>query len=269
MIIRKPAHLALAALAVMVLPAMAACGQEAPEAGKAEPNKAVQTAAKPVSFERETETFTYSHGYPAEAAAIAPLARLLEAERAQGLADLEKEAAEAQKDAKANDYPYNPHMMSVSWSITGNTAPVLAMLGEISSYTGGAHGNTGYEALLWDKAAARRITIEQLFTDMKAALEPLRQRYCDALNAERLERRGEYAGEFDPEDSFNACPPFGDLVIVPSAVGQDGFDRIMFVAAPYVAGPYAEGVYEISVPVTAQTVATVKPDYRAAFSVAE
>lgn len=269
MIVRNPAHLALAALAGLMLPAMAACGQDAPETTKAKAEKAAPETAKPVNFERETETFSYSYAYPAEAAAIPALARLLEEERVKGLAELEQEAAEAEKDAKANDYPYNPHMMGLSWSTTGHTAPLLAMLGEISSYTGGAHGNTGYEALLWDKKAGKRVKLEELFTDMTAALEPMRKRYCDGLNAERTERRGEYAGEYDPDDEFNACPPFGDLVIIPSAVGNDGFDRMMFVAGPYVAGPYAEGVYEVSVPVTAQTLASIKPEYRAAFSAAE
>ena len=35
----KPAHLALTALLTLALPAMAACGEEAPQASKAEPAK--------------------------------------------------------------------------------------------------------------------------------------------------------------------------------------------------------------------------------------
>lgn len=268
MIVGKPGSLALAALACLLLPAMAACGQDTPETSKAEPAQAEQRAAKPVAFERETEKFSYTYSYPAEAAAIPALVRLLEDDRVQGLADLESQATEAEKDAKANDYPYNPHMLGTSWTTTGNTGPLLAMLGEISSYSGGAHGNTGYEVLLWDKAAGKRIKLEDVFADMNAALEPMRRLYCDGLNAERQERRGEDMSS-DPDDMFNVCPPFTDLVIIPSAVGNDGFDRLMFVAAPYVAGPYAEGVYEISVPVTEETVARIKPDYRAAFSATE
>jgi len=270
MIVRKPGSLALAALAALMLPAMAACGQDAPVTEKAKPAATMdsQAEAKPVSFERETEKFTYSYAYPAEAAAIPALVKLLEEDRAQGLAELESEAQEAEKDAKANDYPYNPHMLGTSWSTTGNTPPLLAMLGEISSYSGGAHGNTGYEVLLWDKAAGKRLKPEALFTDMKTALEPMRTLYCDGLKAERQVRRGEYMSS-DPEDMFNVCPPFSDLVIIPSAVGQDRFDRILFVAAPYVAGPYAEGVYEISVPVTKQTIASIRPEYQAAFNAAE
>lgn len=264
MALGKPAHLALAALLTLALPPMAACGTQTPQTKTAEPRTAAKTAAKPVSFERETATFTFSHAYPAEAAALPKLAALLDAERAQSLAELETQAAEAKKDAAANDYPFNPHMMGVNWTATGNTEPLLALQGEISTFSGGAHGNTGYEALLWDKAASRRVPIEGIFTDMKAALEPLRERYCSALNAERTQRRGEYASEAD--DMFNACPPYDELVILPSAVGNDGFDRIMFLAAPYVAGPYVEGVYEISLPISAAVLTHIKPEYRAAFS---
>ncbi|WP_017672335.1 DUF4163 domain-containing protein [Blastomonas sp. AAP53] len=267
MALGKPAHLALAALLGLALPAVAACGEDAPQATKAEPARPAKAAAKPVSFERETPLFSFSHGYPADAAALPELAAMLDTERAQAMAELKKQTAEAQKDAAANDYPYNPHMMGINWTTTGNTEPLLALLAEISTFSGGAHGNTGYEALLWDKVASKRMPIEGLFADMKAALGSMRDRYCDALNAERLARRGEYAGESD--DMFNACPPFDELVIIPSAVGNDGFDRMMFIAAPYVAGPYVEGVYEISLPIDQATAAGIKPEYRGAFSPAE
>lgn len=264
MAVRKPAQLALTALLALALPTMAACGEQEPQAKGTIAAKPAKAIAKPVSFERETKTFSFSFDYPAEAAALPGLAAMLDEDRTKSLAELATQATEAQKDAKANGYPYNAHMMGVKWTTTGSTEPLLAMLAEISTFSGGAHGNTGYAALLWDKAASRRVPIEALFTDMKAALAPMRDRYCDALNSERLERRGDYAGQAD--DMFNACPPFEELVIVPSAVSNDGFDRLMFVAAPYVAGPYVEGVYEISVPITQAALAGIKPEYRAAFS---
>lgn len=261
------AHLALAALLSLVVPAMAACGEDAPRAAKADASEPQQAIAKPVAFERETKAYSFSYGYPAEAAALPALAAMLDSQRAQSLVELQTQATEAQSDAKANEYPYNPHMMGVNWTSTGNTDALLALLGEISTYSGGAHGNTGYEALVWDKKASRRIAVDALFMAMNAMLEPMRERYCNALNAERRERRGVYVGE--ASDMFDACPPFSELVIIPSAVGKDGFDRLMFIAAPYVAGPYVEGVYEISLPIDTAVVAAVKPEYRAAFSPAE
>lgn len=254
----------LVALAALTLPAMAACQQSAPVAGKrTAPAEQPQTTA-PVSFERETETFAFTYEYPAQAAALPRLATMLDAERDKALADLQKQAAEAQKDAADNDYPFNPHMLGVNWKVTGESPEMLAMVGEISSFSGGAHGNTGFEALIWDKAANRRIALDAVFTDPVAALDPIRQPYCDALNADRRERRGEDMSD-DPTDMFNTCPPFSELVLVPYAGGDDGFDRFMIIAGPYVAGPYAEGAYEISVALPTASLDRIKPEYRKAF----
>jgi hypothetical protein len=41
--------------------------------------------------------------------------------------------------------------------------------------------------------------------------------------------------------------------------------EITFHADPYVAGPYAEGDYDISLPVTAEVIAALKPAYRSSF----
>ncbi len=269
MTVRKPARAILIALATLALPGIAACQQSAPVAPKADkPDAQTQTSqAAPVSFERETKTFAFTYEYPAQAAALPQLAAMLDAERAKSLTDLEMETAEAAKDAADNDYTFNPHMLGVGWKVTGDNPLLLAMLAEISSFSGGAHGHTGYEALIWDKSANRRVTLEAVFTDLAAALEPMRQPYCDALNADRRERRGEYIGEAD--DMFNACPPFSELVLVPYAGGDGGFDRIMIIAAPYVAGPYAEGAYEISLALPGTTLDRIKTEYRNAFIAAE
>lgn len=267
MVVDKPVHSVLVALAALSLTAIAACQQSAPTATKNEAPVSQASDAAPVNFERETKTYAFTYQYPAQAAALPKLAAMLDAERSKALADLEKETAEAQKDAADNDYPFNPHMLGVSWKVTGDNAALLAMVAEISSFSGGAHGNSGYEALIWDKSGGRKVALDAVFTDLAAALEPMRQPYCDALNADRRERRGEYIGEAD--DMFNTCPPFAELVLVPYASGAGEFDRIMILAAPYVAGPYAEGAYEISVALPAATLDGIKPEYRSAFIAGE
>lgn len=253
-----------AAFAALALPGIAACQQADDVAKKTQAPVTEAKKAAPVSFTRETKTFAFTYAYPAEAAALPKLAALLDSERAKALAELEQQATEAKKDSADNDYPFNPHMADVSWAVTGDTATMLAMVGEIGSFSGGAHGNTGYEALIWDKAADSRIALDAVFTDAAAALEPMRQPYCDALNGERRERRGADMSA-DPADMFNVCPPFSELVLVPYAGSDREFDRIMFIAGPYVAGPYAEGVYEISVALPAASLERIKPEYRSAF----
>lgn len=264
MAIRQPAHMILVALAALALPAMAACEQGTPVATESEAPAAASPAAQPVDFEQETETFAFTYGYPAPAAALPKLVAILDAERGKALTELEKQAAEAKKDAADNAYPFNPHMLGISWKVTGETDQMLAMVAEITSYSGGAHGNSGYDALVWDKTADKRVEIAALFNDAPAALAPMRERYCTLLTTERQQRRGVDIGE--PDDMFNACPPVSDLVLVPYASDDNGFDRMMFIAAPYVAGPYAEGPYEISLPLPGATLDQVKPAYRGAFA---
>ncbi|MCG6119091.1 MAG: DUF4163 domain-containing protein [Blastomonas sp.] len=254
----------LVAVAALALPAMAACEQGAPVTDRAETATAATPQAAPVDFERESEAFAFSYAYPAPAAALPKLAAMLDAERSKALAEIETQTAEAKKDAADNGYPFNPHMLGFAWKVTGETEQVLAMVAEISSYSGGAHGNTGYEALIWDKAADQRVDLAALFGDVATALEPMRQRYCAALTTERRQKRGGQMGEAD--DMFNTCPPFSELVLVPYASDETGFDRMMFIAAPYVAGPYVEGAYEISLPLSGATIEQVKPAYRAAFA---
>lgn len=262
---RDSALIFVSLFATVALAGLTGCKQEQPEAPKASEATPATKGGEAVNFVRETESFSFTYEYPPEAANLPALVSVLDAERARSLAELETQAAEAQQDAKANDYPFNPHMLGVSWKVTGDNPTLLAMVAEISSFAGGAHGNTGYEALIWDKAANRRIALDAVFADLQAAIEPMRLPYCDALNAERQEKRGEYIGESD--DMFNTCPPFSDLVLVPYAGGDGGFDRMMFIAGPYVAGPYAEGAYEISLAMPAATLDKVKPAYSSAFTV--
>lgn len=254
----------LIALAALALPGVAACEQRTSTTGEAAIASGGSESMASVDFERETKTFAFSYIYPAQAAALPKLAAMLNAERTKALAEIETQTGEAQKDATDNGYPFNPHMLGVTWKVTGETEQLLAMVAEISSYTGGAHGNSGYEALIWDKMADRRVELAGLVGNLEAALQPMRERYCAALTAERRQKRGADMGE--PDDMFNTCPPFSELVLVPYASDDTGFDRMMFIAAPYVAGPYAEGAYEISLPLPGATVDQVKPGYRMAFA---
>ena len=52
-----------------------------------------------------------------------------------------------------------------------------------------------------------------------------------------------------------------DGVTLGLAAGQIGV-----LIGPYEAGPYVEGGYEVTLPVTAEVLAVVKPEYRASFA---
>lgn len=220
-------------------------------------------SAQPVKIVRNSAALEFTYEFPKEVAATPALNRQLRAEaereyrRHLKLGREDKKIYRQQGRGSATDF------YSKQWTTAGETARLLSLHYEHATYTGGAHPNTDYGALLWDRKAARQISIGSLFLRPGSLSALTRIRYCTALDAERSKRR---QGE-KLEGEFAQCPKFTDLAIAPLDKNNDGrFDTIDFVASPYTAGPYAEGEYAISLPVTSQLIAAIKPEYRSSFA---
>jgi len=155
----------------------------------------------------------------------------------------------------------------------GETPRLLSLARKYWAFTGGAHGNGATSALLWDRNLNREIAFSSLFNSNAAVPAVLRSSYCAALDRERKKRRSpDYQpGGGNPSlasafSNFDNCPKFSDLALIPTDSNRDGrFDRIHLIAAPYTAGSFAEGEYDISLPVTMQLIAALKPEYRSSF----
>jgi hypothetical protein len=219
--------------------------------------------AQPVKIERNSVVLQFTYAWPKEAAAVPALDRQFRAEAQRAFRQALAIAAGDQKLAKQQKRDYNPEFYSKQWTTAGQTARLLSLQYELGSFTGGAHPNTSYGALLWDRRSGRPVKVTDLFLRSDAFGALTRIRYCAALNAERGKRR---QGE-KLEGEFAECPKYSDLAISPLDKNKDGrFDTIAFVASPYTAGPYVEGEYSISLPVTSQLIAAIKPEYRNAFA---
>jgi hypothetical protein len=134
-------------------------------------------------------------------------------------------------------------------------------------YTGGAHGNSTFDALVWDRGSRPdALETRALFADVPSFEEAVLNPYCKALGPARLERIGEAGLGTAIED---ICPLISELTV--SFATSDGktIDRIVLLSAPYVVGSYAEGSYEIEVPVTDDILALLRPEYRDQFSLAD
>lgn len=215
-----------------------------------------------VKITRKSVLLDFTYGWPVEAAAISPLESKLRAQMTKRYQEAIANAEEDQAAARQQRRPYNKDFFLMQWSTAGQTSRLLSLQGELSTFMGGAHPNTGYNALLWDRRLNKEISLSALLTGRANLAALMRRAYCKALDEERFKRRqGEkFGGEFDQ------CPKFKDLAIAPSDPNRNGrFDTIDLVASPYVAGPYAEGEYEISLPVTAKLIAALKPGYRTSF----
>ncbi|MXO72774.1 DUF4163 domain-containing protein [Alteraurantiacibacter buctensis] len=265
------------ALALVLL--LAACDPTDPQpqaSSTPTPSASASASAAPASgarsVEEETDDFLFAYAYPAQAGNIAPLARLLDSRADRLRAQLAEQSAQGRADARSNGFPFNKYSSSVTWEVVAETPDYLSLSAELTSYTGGAHGNYGFDSLVWDKQGERVLQVGEFFTSLAALEEVVGEDLCDLLNAERAKRRGPDAAEnqaiagIEPDDPFNQCVPLSDTTLLLGSTNGSKFNRIGVQIGPYVAGPYAEGSWEFTLPVTAEVLATVAPEFRDAFA---
>lgn len=188
---------------------------------------------------------------------------LLRAMRGAAFAEAGKAARVAARDAasaKQAGYPFRRYETITDWSLAADTPQLLALAGEIYSFTGGAHGNSGYAVKILDKAARREISIDALFGDWPRARKLLEPAYCAALARAQLARRG---GE-TPSDDTDTCPKLSEQPLVPFAGLSSTAGQLRVLIGPYLAGPYSEGSYIVTLPWPDAVRPFVKPAYRAA-----
>jgi hypothetical protein len=259
---------------VITLLGLSACTEESgippsPEGNEAMPSKEAAAppaapAAEARAVEEKTDLLEFTYGWPAEAAAIPALeARLkaeLESDHAETLA-----AAGEDKEARGEEFPFHHHYFHKKWESYGSSPRLLSLAAAVETFTGGAHGNTVFDSILWDRQAGRAIEANDLFGDPAAALAAMSQTYCGALDRRRAEKR-QVSLPLEGDDWMTECPTLGEQVIVPvDGDGNGRFDTLRVLIPPYEAGPYAEGSYEVDIPVTDAVRGRIKEEYRGAF----
>ena len=233
-------------------------------ARKPSPVDAPRPAARPFSTEVTTDLIQFSFSWPAEASAIPELVQRFHSEMDKEKAELIASAKEDKAMREKMKTDFNPFMATTAYETGGQSARLLSLRSDGSGYTGGAHGYAGTSALLWDRQGKREIKFADLFADKANRDRLLTQRWCDALNKAREEKRGEPVGG---GSLFDDCPALDEISIIPMDPDKDGrFDRLLLVASPYVAGPWVEGAYEIELKVTPDLISGLKAEYRPSFA---
>ena len=221
------------------------------------------TEGDAVAIANDDLEFKYS--WPAAAASQPSLVSYLTQEREKTLAELKAQTTTAKNEAKKNGFPYRVYAESMEWKRVADIPGFLSLSGEWYNYTGGAHGMSGVNSLIWDKTAQKPLDGIKLFTDKSAFDEAAQSAFCNKLDKERSKRRGVTVVR-NQDDGFTECiNPSEQTVLLGSSNGKT-FDRLTIYAGPYAAGPYVEGAYEINLPVTAAILAAVKPSYKESFS---
>ncbi len=239
----------------------AAAAEAAPSASKAAPE------AERAKIERKDAVLEFSYEWPAVAVAIAPLDAWLRSQAETHFQDAYGSAQEGRAMSEKGSYPFHAYEYRQSWNAVADTPAVLVMQGDGYSYTGGAHGLPFTVALIWDRAAQRRLAAREVI-DISRLAGAARGAFCKELDRQREEKRG---APVDPANDggiaeFNRCVDMKQQEIMPISRGGKALDTIRVVIGPYEAGPYAEGSYEIDLPVTPALVEAVLPAYRGWFA---
>lgn len=259
---------------------MAGCGGSgdpgpAPSASATSGNPAAQTPSEappppPEAVPGRTEktqndTYSFAYSYPSAAAAIPGLRDLLDEQLATDKNNLVSSATAGKADAAKDDFPYHAYERQTEWKVVTNLPDWLSLSSEHYEFSGGAHGMTVSEALLWDRRAETARKPIDLFSSPDALRLAIQAQFCDILDQQRAKKRGEpvqRSGEM-----FTECiNPVEQTIILGSSNGRT-FNRIGVLVPPYNGGPYAEGSYDVTLPVTGKVMAALKPQYRGAFSV--
>ena len=184
---------------------------------------AAQQGASKISHNSAALDFTYE--WPAQSAAIPPLDRQFRIEaaanyrRSLSLGRLDQKLYEQQGRGSVADFYLK------KWTSAGESHRLLSLQYQHSAYTGGAHPNTDYGSLIWDRKRSRPVNVSSLFLRSATFERLTRTDYCAALDAERRKRRGKEWKLGLPE--FNACPNFSELAIAPVDKHRNGrFDGI-------------------------------------------
>ena len=261
------------ALILTALLALAAC-KDAAEQPKAEKMAAPSAKAAPVArpaapsaarhVKEATELYELDYAYPASAGAIPALKAKFDAQidtlRAELLAEVKEE-----KEMSDPDFVFRAHSRSYDWRVVTENADWLSLSTLASTYTGGAHPGYWFEAVLWDKRAGRERKALDLFTSKEALSEAIRPAFCRSIDRQREKKRGEPVVR-SPDEMFSECLDPADYVVILGSSNRRTFDRIGILVPPYEAGPYAEGDYEVTLPVNAAILATVRSEFRASFA---
>jgi hypothetical protein len=207
--------------------------------------------------------YTLAYAIPPEATRVPRLRRWLEQDRMRFRQAVARNADADRTEAAKQRYPFHPHEGTRTWKVVTETPRLLSLSAETYRFTGGAHGGTAIDSLVWDKAQSRRLDPRALFVSADALQRRLGARWCAWLSRERARRLRTDEGD----DPVFPCPKIAELTLLLGSTDRGAIDRVGLIAGQYVAGAYVEGMYEMTVPITPDLLAAVRPEWHSVFRV--
>ena len=183
----------------------------------------------------------------------------------EGKATLTAFLDQAHKDraeASADGFPTPAYYHAINWKIAAQSSRFVSLYAEEDDYQGGAHPNSAFQALLWDKTKNELIPTASLFAP-GADMSGVNAFLCRQIEAARAQGLG--APVTQAASGF-PCPALKDsrLILIPSTLdGKIGAIDALY--APYEVGAYAEGPYEARIP-QSQLKGLIAPAYADQFA---
>lgn len=146
-------------------------------------------------------------------------------------------AKEEIKFTQSEDYPFQPFDASVDFATLRNSGNVLSFAKTDYSYTGGAHGNYAMTGINYDLTTGKRITLDQLGSDLESVKSFVSDYVIKQANVASYKNR--------LNEGFEAY--LMDTIWVD---GKWYFSNtgVHFYGNPYELGSYAAGIIEFIIP---------------------
>jgi hypothetical protein len=216
--------------------------------------------------DEKNSLFSFGYSYPAAAGVIPKLKARLDGQLDERRAKLDQDARQFKQEAEADGFPYRAYDSHTDWAVVANLPGWLSLSSQIYTFSGGAHGMTVFDSLLWDKQANLGREPLSLFTSRDALEAAVKPSFCQMLDKQREKKRGEPVDRKNP-GMFDECIGLASVTVLLGSSNRETFDRVGFLIPPYEAGPYAEGSYEVTLPVSEAILKVVKPEFRKSFSI--
>ena len=207
----------------------------------------------------------FAYRWPAAVSEIPALVARFTADRDEQLASQKAEWSKSFDDAPDGCIACISRGYEKEWKVVADLPQYLSLSADLYVYTGGAHGNSDKQSLVFSRQAGRAVAGVEMFKSPVALETALGAALCDRLDDARARKRGapvERSAQWSTD-----CPGIDEATVLIGSSSGETFDRIGVYFGPYVAGAYAEGAYELDFPVTASVLDAVKPEFASAFSV--
>lgn len=207
-------------------------------------------AAAPMAFESKTPFAEVSLSLPIAIKAQPDLHARLYAAAVRDLREF-SEGAQADRTEAGGDEGIGTYNKSIEITPGAETGKLFSLIRTDSEFTGGAHPNSSFAAILWDKALKREVAAGDLLTKT-GDLSALDAALCAAINVEKKKRDPQAQTVSLTGGDMWKCPRASTVPFVLSTGTQPGkAGGLVFLIGPYMVGPYAEGAYEVTVPQSA------------------